>query len=95
MSTADGIRQGIYSNPAVRRIARWLDAVPHPHVACEIAAHYVAAARWSRASAEVEAFAVEPLPPGALTPSAIETNVGSSRVDLQACKLEYSIVSPK
>ena len=22
-------------------------------------------------------------------------NVGSSRVDLQACKLEYSIVSPK
>jgi type IV pilus assembly protein PilM len=75
MSTADGIRQGIYSNPAVRRIARWLDAVPHPYVACEIAAHYVAAARWSRASAEVEAFAVEPLPPGALTPSAIETNV--------------------
>ena len=24
-----------------------------------------------------------------------ETAVGSSRVDLQACKLEYSIVSPK
>ena len=24
-----------------------------------------------------------------------ETQVGSSRVDLQACKLEYSIVSPK
>ena len=23
------------------------------------------------------------------------TEVGSSRVDLQACKLEYSIVSPK
>ena len=25
----------------------------------------------------------------------VPTNVGSSRVDLQACKLEYSIVSPK
>ena len=25
----------------------------------------------------------------------IEPEVGSSRVDLQACKLEYSIVSPK
>ena len=25
----------------------------------------------------------------------VHTNVGSSRVDLQACKLEYSIVSPK
>jgi len=24
-----------------------------------------------------------------------DTTVGSSRVDLQACKLEYSIVSPK
>ena len=26
---------------------------------------------------------------------AAQTRVGSSRVDLQACKLEYSIVSPK
>ena len=26
---------------------------------------------------------------------ALEHKVGSSRVDLQACKLEYSIVSPK
>ena len=26
---------------------------------------------------------------------AIQCHVGSSRVDLQACKLEYSIVSPK
>ena len=25
----------------------------------------------------------------------VATEVGSSRVDLQACKLEYSIVSPK
>ena len=25
----------------------------------------------------------------------VEVTVGSSRVDLQACKLEYSIVSPK
>ena len=29
------------------------------------------------------------------TAEIIKTNVGSSRVDLQACKLEYSIVSPK
>ena len=32
MTTADGIRQGIYSNPLVRRVAQWLDAVPHPPV---------------------------------------------------------------
>ena len=31
----------------------------------------------------------------ALRRSASEMSVGSSRVDLQACKLEYSIVSPK
>ena len=29
------------------------------------------------------------------TPEIIARYVGSSRVDLQACKLEYSIVSPK
>ena len=31
----------------------------------------------------------------ALTPKQVHDTVGSSRVDLQACKLEYSIVSPK
>ena len=29
------------------------------------------------------------------TAAGVEAVVGSSRVDLQACKLEYSIVSPK
>ena len=33
--------------------------------------------------------------PGARLAISISTVVGSSRVDLQACKLEYSIVSPK
>ena len=75
MSTADGIRQGIYRNALVRRVTRWLDAVPHPHIACEIASGYVAAARWSRTDSVLEAFAVEPLPPGAVTPTAIETNL--------------------
>ena len=32
---------------------------------------------------------------GVLEGSALADDVGSSRVDLQACKLEYSIVSPK
>ena len=30
-----------------------------------------------------------------MSPLRLEIVVGSSRVDLQACKLEYSIVSPK
>ena len=31
----------------------------------------------------------------AVSPAVVNVQVGSSRVDLQACKLEYSIVSPK
>ena len=42
MSTADGIRQGIYRNAIIRRAAQWLDAMPHPAVVCEISAEYVA-----------------------------------------------------
>ena len=33
--------------------------------------------------------------PLVLAKGSSESGVGSSRVDLQACKLEYSIVSPK
>ena len=47
MSSGDSIRQGIYQSGFVRRMARWLDSIPHPLVACEIAADYVAAARWN------------------------------------------------
>ena len=35
------------------------------------------------------------LPEAATDAAIIAAVVGSSRVDLQACKLEYSIVSPK
>ena len=53
---------------------------------------------------ELDLYQDEPrqLPTGALGKDALlrlrfeaRHDVGSSRVDLQACKLEYSIVSPK
>src|SRR5580704_14881504 len=75
MSTADGIREGIYSNGTVRRIAQWLNAVPHPPAVCEIAPEYVAAARWDRSGASLEGFSVEPLSSAALGPTAVETNL--------------------
>ena len=75
MNTADGIRQGIYSNSTVRRITQWLDVVPHPLIACEIAPEYVAAARWARAGGELDSIAVEPLTPGAIAATAVETNI--------------------
>jgi type IV pilus assembly protein PilM len=59
----------------VRRVARWLDAVPHPLTVCEVAPGYVAAARWGRTGTDLEAFANEPLSPGAVGPTAVETNL--------------------
>jgi len=77
MSSADGVREGIYRSAAVRRVVRWLDVAPHPPIACEIAPSYVAAARWSRAGNAVEEFATEPLSPEAIQPNAVENNLAN------------------
>ena len=68
------IHEGIYKSAVARRVASWLDAIPHPPVAMEIGSDRVAVARWNR-SGSLEAFAVELLPPGSLIPSAVETNL--------------------
>jgi type IV pilus assembly protein PilM len=75
LSKGNSIRQGIYQSPIVRRMARWLDAIPHPLVACEIAMDYVAAVRWAGAGASLDGFAVEALPPGSILPTAAESNM--------------------
>lgn len=77
MLTAEGIRQGIYRSATMRRFAQWLDVAPHPLTACEIAGGYIAAARWNRAGAGIENLAVEPLPPGAVKPSAVDANLSN------------------
>ncbi len=74
MSSATTFRQGIYKSDLVRRVSRWLDATPHPPLAIEIGLDRVAGARWTR-TGSVDGFAVEALPPGALVPSAVETNI--------------------
>jgi len=71
---------GIYRSGVVRRITNWLDAIPHPVLACEIAPAYVAAVRWKHGGKELEGFAVEPLPPGAVVPSAVESNLADPTV---------------
>ncbi len=75
MTENNRIRQGIYQSPIVRRVAQWLDANPHPVIACEIASNYVAAARWTRTGLGLDGFAIEPLPPGAILPTAAESNM--------------------
>lgn len=79
MASATFVHQGIYKSGFARRVARWLDAIPHPAVAMEIASDRVAVAKWGR-SGSLDAFAVELLPPGAVVPSAVETNLVNSAV---------------
>jgi type IV pilus assembly protein PilM len=59
----------------LRRLTQWLDAMPHPAVVCEISATHVAAAKWNGRARSLDGFAVEHLPPGALTPSPVDVNV--------------------
>src|SRR5215467_5695576 len=81
MGSVAAVHQGIYRSGLARRVARWLDAIPHPPVAMEISSDRVAVARWGRSGAP-DAFAVELFPPGAVVPSAVETNL----VNLGAAK---------
>ena len=74
MSSTAAFRQGVYQSEFVRKVARWLDAMPHPPLAIEVSPERVAAARWSR-TGSLDGFAVEVLPAGAIVPSAVETNI--------------------
>jgi type IV pilus assembly protein PilM len=74
LTSAATFQQGIYQSGMVRGMVRWMDATPHPPVAIEIAPDRIAAARWSR-TGSLDGFAVEALPPGAIVPSAVETNL--------------------
>lgn len=56
-------------------LARWLDAMPHPPVACEIGPRHVAAARYSRTGPGIEDYAIESLPEGAIAVSPVEPNI--------------------
>jgi len=77
LTSTAAFRQGIYQFEWVRRVARWLDAMPHAALAVELAPDRVAAARWSRAGS-LDGYAVESLPVGALVPSAVEANIVNS-----------------
>jgi len=77
LNSASAFRQGIYKSDLVRKVTRWLDATPHPPLAMEITPERVAAARFGRTGA-LDGYAVEPLPPRAIVPSAVESNIGNA-----------------
>ena len=74
-----------------------LFAVSRNHVAELTNLRYFAAPLYGREVARAHAIVtcVRVLAAGILAALLLFAVVGSSRVDLQACKLEYSIVSPK
>jgi Type IV pilus assembly protein PilM len=74
LSSTTAFRQGIYQFEWVRRVVRWLDAMPNTSLAVEVTPDRVAAARWSR-TGSLDGYAVESLPEGALVPSAVEANI--------------------
>jgi type IV pilus assembly protein PilM len=76
LSSTGTYQDGLYKIDAFRRFMRWLDATPHPMVVIEFTPEQVSAARFTR-TGSLDGFAVEPLPPGALAPSAIETNLAN------------------
>jgi type IV pilus assembly protein PilM len=73
LSSISTLRPETRETGLFRRLSRWLEAMPHPHMAIEFTPDRVAAARWKGNS--VDEFTVETLPPAALVPSAVETNI--------------------
>jgi type IV pilus assembly protein PilM len=95
LSSASGVRQGVYRNAFVRRFARLLDAMPHPLVACEVATNYVAAAQWRRGTYGLAEFAVAELPEGAVKPSPVESNLADVPAVKQAVESVLGQVGAK
>jgi type IV pilus assembly protein PilM len=95
LSSAAGIRQGIYQNAFVRRVTSWLDATPHPLLACEISSEAVSVARWSRPGGGLEGVAVEPLPVGAVSATAVETNLVNPRIVRDAVTRAFERLNAK
>ena len=77
----------------MRKIERWLTALPHPSLVVEIAAEHVAAARWGKVRGNLESFAVEPLPFGAVVPSPVEPNIAQPDEVRSALRKVFSRVS--
>lgn len=76
MSSAASRVSSLISLPLVRPLVRWLDAMPHPALACEIAATHIAAGAGH--GGQLTSSAVETLPGGAVVPSPVELNIADA-----------------
>ena len=93
MSSTASLSSQFFQLGPVRKIKRWLTALPHPSLVVEIAAEHVAAARWGKVRGNLESFAVEPLPFGAVVPSPVEPNIAQPDEVRSALRKVFSRVS--
>ena len=75
MTSSPSLGTQFFNLGPVRRIERWLSAMPHPSLVVEISSTHVAAAQWSKVGGHLENHAVEPLPVGAVMASPVDANV--------------------
>jgi type IV pilus assembly protein PilM len=75
LTSSSSLGTQFFNLAPVRRIDRWLNAMPHPSLVAEIASTHVAAAQWSKVGGHLEAHALEPLPIGAVMASPVDANV--------------------
>lgn len=78
MTSSAAVSDGILQFGPLRRLGRWLNAMPHPPFVIEIASDHVAAARWRKVRGNLESYAIEPLGIGSIAVSPVEPNVAKS-----------------
>ena len=75
LTSTENLESKFYRIGLVRRIDRWLHAMPHPSLVVEIAPGHVAAARWGSGHGDLEDVVVESLPAGSVMPSPVDSNI--------------------
>jgi type IV pilus assembly protein PilM len=75
LTSSTSLASQFFDLAPVKRLERWLNAMPHPSLVVEITSTHVAAVHWPAAGRHLESHAIEPLPPGAVMASPVETNV--------------------
>ena len=75
MTSSSSLATQFYQLGPVRKLDRWLNAMPHPTLVVEIATSHVAAARWGTSKGALETYAIEPLPAGSVMASPVDANI--------------------
>ena len=91
-SAAPSLEAKLYKLGPMRRLDRWLNAMPHPSLAVEVSPNRVAVARWGKTRGTLESYAVESVPFGAIVPSPVEVNVAQPDAVRGALRRAFSRV---